>query len=500
MPNNQYDMQGMLAQYGLNIDPEKMKLEQLERRQSEAMQLVGNLGLRGTSAGIAQMAGLLGARFGNSSYQPPEQEQRKAEVVAEASQRMTEWMAANPDATPADIALVYHRAIAASALDKGLTDVAAKAFETFATKKEEKQRRELELESLGYKLRSERVVDSLVEDDAKNTKLRWGLDRYVTVWPQGSQDVTEAVDLEREIDEAGNPTGNLIDKDGKVVFQQGEYTTHAPPVGGGGGGRSGSERRYNPSDMQKLRDQQTASIEMMAGVTKIDDIIQSGLKRDGTVDSLGWGGALAGKATEIADNVSSMMRNVSKALGVEDGSVVATKIDKKGKAQEFDLRDQARIIELYGEEKIDEYIPKKLRRTGQDAIRIRQNLLAVAYAIMRAKSPGEARYSDTDYKIALQLAGEGLADPNKLRATLYDRVQESLLSYDIAKTQAGEEAEDIWGAGLKLHKAARDKFEQRFGGYKVGGSGNEPAQSNTDLYPGTTIDAGDGWSFSIRQK
>ena len=463
---------GLLSQFGLDITEHGLREQDLLRRQQTGLQLADSLGYRGPAAGSAQAGALFAAALGNRGYKPSDQESRRIETAKVAGDSMNQWLAQNPDAKEKDKALIYQKFLAESAFRNGLPDIGSAAMQQFEQAKLVRETQDLQLRKLGREDKLGEIEVEMAPEAAKAERFSWGLKRQATVWPVGSRDVTDARDLRMDDD------FNAVDADGNIVYRAGEYTTHAPPVptGGGGGGGGGGESMLTPTAAEGYRQIQTASTQMMDGVEKLDDIIVGAASRDGQVDILGWGGGVASRATELADNVTATINNVGKVFGVAPGSVeIETgEFDSDtGKKKTIDARTQQSA--LYKEYKGDvdavmgKYVPERLRATGRDAIRARTNLLNITYAIMRAKEPGNNRYSDNDFKNALKLAGEGLADPNKLRETLYDRVQESFRHYDIAKSQLTPEMHDrIWAPESRaIFDQRRADFEQRFGKFAV---------------------------------
>lgn len=492
---------GLLTQFGLDLDPQVMKEQDLRRQQEVNVGMANNLGYRGTVAGAAQGGALLAAALGNRGYKPKDEEQRKIEAAKMAGESMNGWLAQNPGVSERDKSMMYQKLLGEAAFKQGIPDVGSAIMEQYDQKEQARKVQDTELERLGIQRDTDRFRYNNIEDEQKAKRTSWGLAEQVTAWPSGSNDPATAKDLRYEKDERGYPTGNLVDANGNVVYQQGEYTTHAPSGGGAGGG--GGDFLINASDAAQHRAVQTAAIQMMDGVEQIDDIIVGAATRDGKVDILGWGGAVAGKATELADNIESTMSNIGKALGVGPGGVEVeiNEYDKKtGKRKTVSGKDGAGLYKEYANDidaTMSKYIPAALRVTGNDAIRVRQNLLNVAYAIMRAQEPGNNRYSDADFRHALELAGEGLADPNKLRATLYDRVQHATKAYDIVRMQIPKEAHgQVWAKGsMDYFEQRRNQFDKRFHSFAIQPAGRGAAPSPSGAGTPAVVSDDEGWSL-----
>ena len=470
---------GLLSQFGLDLTEEDLRQKDLQQRQANGLALAGNLGYTGQGASSAQAGALLAAALGNRGYKPNEQESRRIATARAAGEDMNAWLAQNPKASEKDKALVYQKILGEAAFRSGLPDVGAQAMQGYEAARAQREKQALELKQLGYKTEVAKYEAEGAPEALRAERLNWGLKEQVTAWPMGSTDPTDARDLKYEIGPNGRPTGNLVDGEGNLVYKLGQYTTNEPPVRpvtSGGGGRGGGSSLLTPTAAEGKRQIMEAAIQMMNGTEKLDDLIVGAQKRDGKTDVLGWGGGVASKATELADNVTATMNNIGKIFGVAPGAVEVeiSGYDKKtGKRKTVDARSGQDIL---AQEYISDinnvmstYVPRRLRETGADAIRTQQNLLNLTYAIMRSKEPGNNRYSDNDFKNALRLAGEGLADPNKLRATLYDRVEESLNSYDIARLQLSDDMQDqIWSpASREYFDQRRSKFKDRFGRFAV---------------------------------
>lgn len=488
---------GLLSQFGLDLDPAKMKEQDLLLNQQRNLELAGGLGYRGSAAGAAQGGALFAAALANRGYKTPDMDQRKIETAKQATQLMDAWRAKNPDAKATDASLQYQKFLADSAFRNGLADVGASVMEQYETKRMQREAQQLELKNLGFESRIKEVEADMAPEAAKHQKWMWGLDEWQDVYPTGSDSPNTGMRLKLD------SQGNMTDNEGNVIYQAGEYTTTRPQELAGGGTDGGEAMLYTPSEAGKARDTQAAFVQMMDGVTKVADIIDNATARDGGTDILGFGGAVAAKSVEIADNVSSTMNNIGKMFGIAPGGVeVEVGINPKtGEKYYVDMRGKGQkvLLSKYQNEVsgvLSQYVPEALRLTGQDAIRVRTNLMNVAYAIMRAKEPGNNRYSDADFKNALELAGQGLADPNKLKATLYDRVQEAARAYEIKLGQVDKRMyPKIW-AGTSLNDTATQwsEFQKRFGGYEVPRAG-APAPAR-GAAPKTVQDE-EGWELIV---
>ena len=460
---------GLLSQFGLDINEKDLRERDLLKRQQTGLALAGNLGYQGPAAASAQAGALFAAALGNRGYKPSTEENGKIKTAKEAGDLMNQWLAANPDAKEKDKGLIYQKLLAESAFRNGLPDIGSQAMQGYEQAKMVREEQEKNLEGLGYRVNKERVASNMAEPAAEEEKKTWGRAARQAVWPMGSNDPNDSMVLQQDAD------GNMLDGSGNVVLRLGEYTTNAPLAGKGGDG--GEDMLLTPSAAEGYRQTQKAAIEMMDGIEKLDNILLGAQKRDGKIDILGWGGNLASQSTEIADNMASAMSNVAKAFGIAPGEVeveLSGELNDDGTKKYVNARSGAAALVDHYETEVNaamsKYIPESLRKTGADAKRARQNLMNITYAIMRAKEPGNNRYSDADFKNAMELAGAGIADPEKLRATLYDRVQEATKSYDISRMQIDPRMHGkIWGkASTAYFEGRRKQFEDRFGKYAVG--------------------------------
>jgi hypothetical protein len=488
---------GLLSQFGLDLDPAKMKEQDLLLNQQRNLELAGGLGYRGSAAGAAQGGALFAAALANRGYKTPDQDQRKIDTAKQATQLMDAWRAKNPDAKATDASLQYQKFLADSAFRNGLADVGASVMEQYETKRMQREAQQLELKNLGFDSRIKEVQADMAPEEAEHQKWLWGQEEWQDVFPVGANNPNTGKRLKIDSE------GNMTDNQGNVIYQAGEYTSIRPQELTSTNGE-GVELMMTDSEAGKKREIQTAFVEMIDGVTDVANIIDNATARDGSTDVLGFGGAVAAKSVEIADNMTSTMNNIGKMFGIAPGAVeieIPGEVGKKGQKKYADLRGSGQkiLLEKYGRQVdgvLHAYIPDALRLTGQDAIRIRQNLMNVAYAIMRSKEPGNNRYSDADFKNALELAGQGLADPEKLKATLYDNVNRAARSYDLALAQTAGMHDRIWSAeSRELTARKRAEFDKRFGGYAIPTArGVAPVNSGR---PVTVTDDEGEWQLSI---
>ena len=473
---------GILKQFGLEL-PDEQYARQLtrEKRIADAMSM-GGISEEATANPITGTFGRLGATVGDALAKrsnpnavpslPPELQQRY-DLVNKAKTDFQSYRVDHPEATEEELEDAYQKILIRSAYTVGLPDMGTTMLGTFKQQRMARDAAKIELEKLGYE-RDVAKADVDILPETKEQKLwKMATDRQSDLY---SVDGTPLGNWRIDKD------GNAVDATGRVMYQLGEYRTVAPTRATGGSGPTGNDLPITKSRVAELQKIQLGARDMMFVSHRLGDIMDAATRRDPNGQVLGWGGDVARAVTNIADNVTGAMSSIGKLFGADGNTVeviIPGQFDKDGKPRAVNARTQQQelIKEYEGEiTAVLSSLPQDFRELGIDATRAKTTLMSLAYAIMRAEEPGNSRYSDDDFKRALQLAGEGLADPNKLKATLWDRLAQYHNQYSMAREQIPEEYHNmIWGP--KSHESYQKEyaaFETRFAPKTRGTSGAAP--------------------------
>lgn len=479
---------GILEQFGLQL-PDEQKARQLAREQriQQAMQMGGltenQMGnpLSGTFGRLGATVGsAIANRYGNPAPELPPELQSRYELVRRTKDQFSQFeKTADPSVTPEQKEEAYQRLLIKNAFDVGLPDIGTQMIGAFKDQRLARQRRDKELEKLGYEVAQDKSDAGLIP--LREEAIRWkaATERYTDLYSLNGEPLGHM-----QID----AKGNAVDASGRALYRPGEYLTAPPPM------RSlreftGDQLPIPRSRVVELQNTQRGARDMMAMANRLADIMDGATTRDPNGQVLGWGGDVARTVTTLADNIRGATNALNSLLGGDgkDGTVMIPGEVDKNKNQLYASPGSADVADAYKEEidSVLDRMPASFRQLGLDATRARTTLMSLAYAIMRAEEPGNSRYSDDDYKRALILAGEGLADPNKLRANLWDRISQYDNQYQMSMQQLSPEWHDqIWAPpSRKAYEEEFQRAKKRFAPAVLGDSGMVRA-NNPQAFPG----------------
>lgn len=456
------DNPGLLSQYGLDLNTEDLRMQDLRRRQGIGLELADGIGLRGTTqrAG-AQTGALLAAALQNRNYKPNEGEQARISVGEQTKKQMDQWLSANPEASGYDRATKYKELLAANAYRNGLPEIGTQILGELDASKRARQKQDLELRKLGVETK---VAEATADDEIYKSAIESGQAAYMDAYLVGSRDPNATV------------SGIYDPKDHSLTLANGQKIpagmwkttrpSYDPRVGDGGRGGFGS--RVGVDEQKKLRENAAAVMDLVDKVIAVDDHFNAIYERGGNV-----AGAMGttGKVVAFVDRFVNTATDLARAMspdGKTTGAITyKTKEGILGREKNYNLDSAADRAELARNQadRIKKYLPSDLALKAEDAERFRGMIVDLAYAQARAAEPGAKALTDADFEHALKSIGGHLNDPTTLRKMLFEKafIASKSLENRFSLYTEDEMNEYLAPRGMKRYRDGMDTLTNRIG-------------------------------------
>ena len=431
---------GLLSQYGMDINPEDLRAQNLAKNQALSLGLVNNMGLGGDPA--AQMAAQGGALFasalGQRGYKPTDVENRKMATANAAQTQIEKWLSENTGASAQDRADKYQEFLATEAFRNGLPDIGAPILQKLEDERAAKRRRDMELEKLGYEVDYTKRTQ---EASVSQALIKAGKEGVVEFYPANSRDPNAS-----QSGVFDPKTGSVVGADGKV-YKPGQWKSDRPQwdplrtVTARGATSKGD--KIGTAEAADIRNGQRATDALMRKTLEVDNLFNGAYTNgEGAAVMMGDVGKLTGfvnrwinTATDLAKAVSPDSKGaIGKITVKDDGGLL-------GSEKEYDL-DSAADRRDYADKYKDEilsYLPSDLANRAEYADRYASLIVDLAYTTARAAEPGAKALTESDFKNAMKTIGGHLNDPTTLRKILFSRAMSANADLDFRFSQFSEE-------------------------------------------------------------
>lgn len=442
--------------FGLPYD----RTETLKRNRARDFEAAGKMG---EEMEDEDDAGLIsaGARIGEAlrQWKDPnrglsDEEQRKFKALEATNSRLQTidrelWNNMNMDQREE----LYTKVAYEEAYRAGLPEVGQQLYDQYQVKKLAIETKKKELRKVGLELDEKEVEVGDAEDAIERKKEEHRNNVYKTTYNPTTGEILGEYKVDNE--------GNAIAENGEIAFLPGEWTWTDPkdPRRGAASGKS----LLTAPERREVTGLYYGAQEMMFSSKKLANLLDSSVSETGTL--IGWGGDLARFATNLSDNVQGVVTTMGKAAGL--GWKQGGEYIEDAAGNRTLIRNKAGIIKKYDSELTEAVAP--LAEQGIESERAKLLVMDLAYALMRAEEPGAGRYSDDDFVRAMALAGEGLADPAKLKTIIWDRLSAIHNKFEIRVRGYGQEEIDKLlpgDVGQKAYYSALQEVEDLFLGKK----------------------------------